>query len=287
MKRTKWKEIRSALVMVLVMVSMLSTATYAWFSLTTSPTVTGLQMTAATTSGLKISEDGIENSYVDAIDISTTQSIEGNKVLTPVSLEDDTKAEFYEPVYAGNEVTGLATNPLADDALSGYVAKYTYYLKSEEASTNVGILTVAPSAQTGTMGVDNGQANIPGTFVRAKDPLDTNSAINAVRVGFLVDNTFVIYEPNNETEDNEGTKAVNSIASSNWPESTVISGTDNKITKGFKNATGDYSSDTLFQVTSSGTKVVMYIWIEGTDDDCVNEIKADEIEAQIQFTIVE
>ena len=56
-KKKKWRDVRSALVMTLLMVAMMSTATYAWFSLTSNPVVNGLQMTAASSEGLKISKD--------------------------------------------------------------------------------------------------------------------------------------------------------------------------------------------------------------------------------------
>lgn len=292
-KAKKRKDIRSAVIMVLVMVAMLSAATYAWFSLSSSPTVTGLEMTAATSGGLKISETGAANTWYDAIDISA-QNTDTNSKLTPVSVLDSDangvyEAKFYEPVYTGNTVTslnGTALNANGDSGLGGYVAKYTYYLKSEEDdSVKVGIITAAPSTQTGTMGIDgNNQANVPGSFVRKTDSSDTNSAINAVRIGFVVDGTMYIYEPNYESVTNTGSHADNGLSTA--PVSNVISGTDGIITKG--NKTGEnYTSIGLFEVNSAGKQITMYIWLEGTDDDCVDQIQADEIEAQIQFTVVE
>ena len=55
-KKRNWKDIRNAFVMFCVMVAMLSTASFAWFTLTDSPTVTSLQLTAATKGGLKVCE---------------------------------------------------------------------------------------------------------------------------------------------------------------------------------------------------------------------------------------
>ena len=44
MKKKKWKDIRSAVTMMCVMLAMISTATYAWFTMSESATVTGLQV---------------------------------------------------------------------------------------------------------------------------------------------------------------------------------------------------------------------------------------------------
>ena len=286
MKKKKWKDIRSALVMVLVMVAMLGTATYAWFSLSNSPTVTGLQMTATTSGGLKICETS-NGTFVNAIDISASTSQSGVKTLSPVSVVDGEVAKFYKPVYSGNTVTGLESSELSN--LDGYVAKYTYYLKSEEAGiVNVGIITADPSKLSGNMGVDsNNQSNLVGSFVRGttgSTGTATQEAIYAVRIGFVVDGKMYIYEPNNESEVNTGSKAVNTVYE---PTSTVISGTDGGITRGYYSTSGDTTSKALFEVTTAGTEVTMYIWIEGTDDDCVDQIQTDQIEAQIQFTVVE
>jgi len=55
-KKRDWKQIRNAFVMVCVAVAMLSTATYAWFTMTNQPSVTGMNMTASSVGGLSVSK---------------------------------------------------------------------------------------------------------------------------------------------------------------------------------------------------------------------------------------
>ena len=43
----------------------------------------------------------------------------------------------------------------------------------------------------------------------------------------------------------------------------------------------------MFTAKEDVQKVTMYIWLEGTDEQCVDQIKTDELEGQIQFAIVE
>lgn len=294
-KKNRRREIRNALTMTFVMVAMLSTATYAWFTLTDSPTVTGLQMTAATSSGLKVCES--ENgTYVDAVAIATNSAHNKNpQELRPVTYTSTGKV-FQKPVYEGNAVTSLEN--LATDALEGHVAKYVYYLKGEaegNASTlNVGLITGDPK-QSASAVVEQGIAKAAGSFVRqrANSTDDTEQdAANAIRIGLLIGNStdLIIYEPNCGIDDGVGSSASTVDATRQSPTSNVISNGDGLIcnTGGTANTPNTNVSDSLFTLTNNtATKVTMYIWLEGTDADCVDEIQTDEMEAQIQFTVIE
>lgn len=277
-KKRNWKDIRNAFVMFCVMVAMLSTASFAWFTLTDSPTVTSLQLTAATKGGLKVCETSTGD-FKNAIELSETQTkLDGKPLkLVPVSPNG---AGFSEPVYTGNTVTGLGPVLTADNDLKGIVAKYKYYLKADEGTVEVGIITGDPG-QTGNLGLNGDVANLEGSFVRQRTVQDgdvaTMNAERAIRVGLVVDNgTMIIWEPNYGTG-NTGTKATNNVPA---PVPKVISNVSGTITTGGSNKT----SEKLFEVGTTPKEVTMYIWIEGTDEDCVNEIKTDGIEAQIQFT---
>ena len=287
-KKRNWKDIRNAFVMFCVMVAMLSTASFAWFTLTSSPTVTNLQMTAAADGGLKISKDG--TTYVNAIDLKDkSNGADANPwKLTPVSVKDAT-ANFYLPVYGATEVTGLETSPLADNQLDGYVAKYEYWLKSEKGDVDVGIIAANVTTLTGSIGIaaDGSKANLAGSFVRPSTVNTTSSAAenaaNAVRIGFHDGTKMYIYEPNQE-QHTTGTVTRFLSPSVSIPTVDVASKTDGSFSTGAGTATN--TSKALFKVGEAGKKITMYIWLEGTDEDCVDQIKTDEIEAQIQFTAI-
>ena len=299
--KKKIRDIRSALVMVLVMVAMLSTASYAWFTLTDSPTVTNMQMTATSGSGLKVCETA-DGTYVDAIDING-QTLDGNgfaKTLKPVSLNGN---GFSEAKYQDGEVVGLkdtilpATTSGPTD-LDGYVLKCEYFLKADSADVPVG-LVFGNVAQTGTLGVNSntGESNLAGSFVRHNTNDDTDSSndlgASAIRVGFLVDsndmNDLIIWEPNADKHQTGG-KSATVANSGNITETINISTNEN----GYMNTSGSYDKNgsgqtslELFKVGTTEVKVTMFIWIQGSDEDCVNEIQTDKMEAQIQFTVVD
>lgn len=289
-KKKKFRDIRNAVVMMCVMVAMMSTASYAWFTLTDAPTVTGMQMTAASTGGLKISWKSDDmNSFKNAIDYKdhpSDQDVSTPKTLVPV--HPTAAGKFAEGKYDGNTVTGLKAN-LSD--LTNYVAHYTVYLKSESAETEtIGIICGDSTANTSTeLGVVNDQPKVGGSLVRAKSggvgDTSTMQAPYAVRVGIVADGTMWIWEPNND-EHNTGDQAVDNVTP--VLEATISSTVRGIITAGGNGEANTNISEGLFTIDTGVTKPVdIYIWLEGTDDDCVDQIKTDYLEAQIQFTVVD
>lgn len=260
--------IRSALVMVCVSVAMLSTATYAWFTVTSNPSVEGLKLTAATKDGLEISWD--ESTWSNSIDINDQPSGQTKTdTLTPVTVTDE-KPTFKEPGSVSGSVvqdSELVDAPTDDAVLyKDYVAKYTYYIRS------------SGSGQV-SVGLAKNDSSDNGCFIRRKDAhTATDEAEEAIRVGFKVGGTWVIYEPNHGSDSSSNSYLPHASGTS-YPVGTKVT----QDTSGsFSGGSGGNSAE-LFKVGSSSTKVEMYIWIEGTDRSCVNGIMTDELEGRIQF----
>lgn len=306
-KKKKLRDIRNALVMVCVMVAMLSTASYAWFTMTSSPTVTGMQMTATSTSGLKVAKADSNGSIdigtlADAVDISVQN--EDPKILKPVTLGTKVTDDlFQEPVYAGTTITKLS--PIKDANLEKYVAKYTYYLVSEadEADEPISIgLICGDATVTGDMGVTSNQANLPGSLVRqtaeSKSESEGNPA-GAIRVALVVSDftsqqtKWIVWEPNNDvfvTDQSTDTTSFDKIDDSALSIIETLDASSDQfgeLTEG-KGTTSDNVTKELFTIKKgSQNKIDMYIWLEGSDLQCIDEIQASDLEAQIQFTVVE
>ena len=304
--KKKLKDIRSAIVMMCVMVAMMSTASYAWFTLSASPTVVGMQMTAAASGGgltiANATESGLADTYYSNIIIKDTNE---TKMLKPVTPNLETVGAFKSPIYTGDTVTGLAAIPEADQKT--YVAKYTYWLKStaNEDGGTVGVGIIVGGQQAGNaMGLSSGDDSTPllnGSFVRPseKNPVakDVDPA-NAVRVGFVLTNTtsqtvreslnkLIIWEPNADNND-VATLAPQTVDNGiNTEIENFIklrSNTDGTIVKG---GSGNIS-DVLFTMENGKeVKIEMYVWLQGSDLQCGNEIQAGNLEAQIQFTAID
>lgn len=287
--KKKFRDIRNAIVMMCVMAAMLSTASYAWFTLTDSPTVTGMNMTAASTGGLVV---GLESNgtFHDAVKVKDSAKL---KVLKPVTPGSELRT-FETGVYSGNKVVDTAKiNNLTD-----YVATYTYYLHSTATSSekelNIGIICgdATKTVDTDMNVTASNTATLGGSIVRAKKGVDKGTAAPyAIRIGLIPEgsSTMYIWEPNNDGIITNPTMAENKVGEPAKPHvSSVMAGT---ITPNKSSVVpGDIPnvSGTLFTMKEGGTiKVDMYVWLEGKDAQCANEIQAGELEAQIQFTVVD
>ena len=331
MKKKKWKDIRSAVTMMCVMLAMISTATYAWFTMSESATVTGLQMTAVTSGGLLVSTD--RANWSSAVDLRGEN--EESAVLTPVSvvtsaLMDVTidnvtfkSPQFQMPKYDGAySVTDLyaASGNTGDDEVYNLTEatfgdraiKKTFYIKEGEgAAVNVGIqivdageiATALKQANAAEVGLVNGQPNYDGSFVVLDTGSLTNAdaaaddALEAVRVGLVIykgandtNPELVIWEPNCDlTALSTATFATNSVPTSKAALAPAVrsnyDGQINSTNPGTIGGTG-YKSGTLFTFDAGdtdGVRVDVFMWFEGQDDSCVNEIMADSIIAQLKF----
>lgn len=316
--KKKFRDIRNALVMMCVMVAMLSTASYAWFTMSDSPTVTGMKMTATTAGGgLEVAnvttEGGSAGTYYAAIKIKDNNT----KSLKPVTPDTTSVGHFLKPVYQGNTVKSATTIGSSEGEYTNYVAKYEFWLKSiGPDDVKVGIVCgdSTGSASMGLAGdVDGGVPNIEGSFVRksiSESGTDT-STINpsyAVRVGFVprevttggtvldpstsgsVLNQMIIWEPNAEANTTSTMRAESTAYDATITENLKIrSTTEGKIMSLTDNTIKEsYTSDALFVLKGeAAVRIEMYVWLQGSDPQCGNEIQAGNLEAQIQFVPVE
>ena len=319
--KKKWREIRSAVTMMCVMAAMLSTATFAWFTMSQNATVNGLQMVAKSSGGLQISED--KTHWFSAIDVNdgvNDANENGYETLLPATLNDTTLVtrsgdtaiipNFKTPNYQGSAVTSVSAITSAN--FDEYVAKTTYYLKNDSTEeVSVQIITADPvesiTNASGKLGLTaNGTANVAGSFVAMVSDGDADNADNmaneAVRVAFVVtpqdtetseqNSTIVVWEPNYTSDaaangstyatDSDSVDAVTPTVRSDWDAGKIMTNTGN----GWQ-VSESYESGALFTIDGSQYATVeMYVWFEGNDPQCVDQIMADGIEVQVEFAVV-
>lgn len=266
--KEKKKDLRKKIILFCVCILLLGSATFAWFSVSNSPKVTNLALVAGTSGNLKIA-DTAAGPFGDMVDLSTGSGGNmRNVVLNPTTTQNG--RDFFAPVYKESRVTGVEAIG-SSDLNTNYVYEKVFYLMAETENTTskirkydiyfVGIKT------------DGG-----GTYIT--DVKSGNAAASAIRISFtLEDGTTVIYEPNTDIHVS-GEHAESSLGNSYGSYETVKQ-LSNRM---FQNATNN-NSERIFTLTeNTPTKVTMRVWVEGTDQDCVNAIAAGEIMGQIQFT---
>ncbi len=296
----------------LILMSLLTVASYTWFSLSRTPRVSDMNMYINSQSGMELSADPLAEEWKlqldfrDLVDVTTK--------LRPITWSDK-EQRFYAAVYGiDGRLTDIPSwQPLTDernankDNLDGYYIKATFFARSGVA---LGV-SLSPAVE-----VDEG-INGSGTYVIGTPLWDPRQifhnnggqgAENAVRIGIRItpvdptgepkDGTseFFIYEPNTDSHIDGTTEyiATPSIdgtehliaedhlirqTSSTWSEAYPVQ--RDVVIKEL----GEFDKDPELFTLNAGdmVKIDLYIWLEGQDVDCTNEINEAQILASIQF----
>lgn len=277
------RKLRSAIVMALVCVMMLSGATYAWFTLSNTAKVNNLTLkvtsegslyVADSEANLSLKKGSLDLNYPNQVLYPCTTSVDGKKMLKPVYASDS--------VVGNTEGFNTSTSYASDSEKKLYYYEKEIWLKIEEvvpdgSSANVYAIT---------LGKNDGVSGTEGTFVHGATTNDNGAnPQNCVRVSFTVGEgdgaTVAVYEPNSDITQVDSVQATDNTGMG-------FVNTHKQNTAGaFVNETGAYyegDSSELFRITgNTPTKVTMRVWFEGTDDQCGNSIQDAQILSQLKF----
>ena len=254
MKATK--KIIPALVMLLVSAVLLSTASYAWFSMNTTVTATGMSVTATVSSNLLIAGDELNSTTIKAESDFITKydgtSITG--ILEPVSTVNGTA--FFYTTNAKADGDAIADEYVAYEVgpfnaaygttnAVGYI-DYVFQLKATNTdTTNAKDIKLTQLDLTYEGATDGNKAYRVAVFA---ENLGTTPTAPAGGVGDLIG----IYSPSGAVNQTDG-KAVNSETGTD----TVLYNGATKVVTVAANSTNYY-------------KVVVRLWLEGEDTTCTN-----------------
>lgn len=281
-KNSATKKLIPAVSMLTVSAMMLSTATYAWFTMNKKVEVTGMQMKTTVDSNLLIADDTLGSNAKKADNLFTTAKLEqeNEKILEPVSTA--TGKEFYYTV-----------NALAN----GDAAKEEYTLYGSEAALTGADATAYLDAFNKAYGLTKSEADgiianeegavpyVDYVFQLKADNTTSNAQyINLTKLDLAYDNAnteqdtavayraavFVndittgtvptdggtllgLYKPSGATNFTDSTKTVSGAA--------AVAGTPTYITTATSWATVPQNSTKYY-------KVVVRFYIEGEDTTC-------------------
>ena len=298
--------------MLIVLMTLLTVASYTWFSLSRTPRVSDMNMYINSQSGMELSADPLAEEWElqldfrDLVDVTTE--------LRPITWSDKNQQFFAASYGADGRLKDIPSwEPLTDernankDNLDGYYIKATFYARSGVATS----VSLSPAVE-----VDEG-INGSGTYVIGTPVWDSQwvlhynggqGAENAIRIGIRITpvdqngepknepSEFFIYEPNTDAHIDDSTEyiATPSIdgtehlidedhlirqTASTWME--VYPVQRNIVMKEL----GEFEeSPELFSLKAGDmVKIDLYVWLEGQDVDCTNEINGAQILASIQF----
>lgn len=298
--------------MLLILFTLLTVASYTWFSLSRTPRVSDMNMYINSQTGLEISDDPLAEEWKLQLDFRDLVDV--TAPLRPITWSDN-RQQF---LFATHSIDGRIMpvsywQSLYDDrnanknTLDGYYIKATIYARSDVAMD----VSLSPAVE-----VDEG-INGSGTYVIGTPVWDAVSVVhsnggqgaeNAIRIGFRVtpvDETgrntgpaseMIIYEPNSDVHSDHNrvyvdTPSIDGSASL-VPNSRLIRQTTSYWSEAYPiqrdviiRRLGDFMDDTkLFSLEAGDmVRIDIYIWLEGQDMDCTNMIRKAQILASIQF----
>ena len=273
------KKLIPALCLLLISAILMGTSTYAWFSMNTQVTATGMQVKAVAESGLLINyvttvgDSGWSNSSdttSPAINLTpaSTATITGNwfhnhsnSSSNAVDYVTDTWTALSitpatTPAAAGTNgarTLGTFVDGVSGDTLNAYV-KYIYYIKSSSASA----ISIGGESDT-YKELDIDKITITG---QNADGLDL---CKSLRVGVVLGSTVKIFAP---FAGATGSYTVGGATS----YSVDAVGTLTTTVTEFAANTDLMTTGSIPAVTSSSpTEVDIYVWFEGEDANCKSD----------------
>lgn len=208
----------------------------------------------------------------------------------------------------GNEDASTDTN----DNTEGHFYKYTFWMRSLKDNATVRLVhgtNLDTDSRTGTYVVQLDKNNTNDvTLINAHDRTATNgsskrvvNAATAMRISIIageVTNTttnYAVYEPMCDKHvadyQSDATKIAKAETTANYDTVKAANAMSSDLLlkqnkDGNFTETGNTNGDSKGFITlkkDTATLVTLYIWIEGTDDDCVNQIELDDLKMQLQF----
>lgn len=286
------RSMRNMIMMVLVCVLMLSAATYAWFTLSETARITNLTMTVGQETGLLIAPDtsvstrternaaGTAGTYSGVLEFKTAGT-EGDGydisgVLLPGTLTAN-GTDVQAPDYNTNgEVSGLKNADAISDTTgattTGHVYKTSFFMRTTDpANVSVKLKGATLNGDASTVPGDG------GTYVL--NASNATYGATAIRIKLSDGTNSIVYRPldgyTNQNADMTAAADVRDVK-------TTVTPTDVQALDGSFGVTQG-----SLEITPTGNRIFMEIWLEGTDTYCVNEIMADQIIGQLEFEVVQ
>ena len=295
----------------LILLLLLTVASYTWFSLTTTPRVSDLSLHVATTSGLELALTPDAEEWVLQLDF--LDMVDETAPLRPVTWSDE-EQQFFAAVYGADGRQTDQWEPLTDEyhannnSIDGYYTLGTFFART---GTNSDI-SLSPAVEVDE-GVQGSGTYLIGTPVWNEETITHENggqgAENAVRVGIRItkvepdgtpiedeDPLFYIYEPNADShldgsEEYIDTPSIDGTetlvpkeqmiiqSASTWTEAYPVE--RNVVIQDL----GEFTTSTKLFAMEAGdiNRIDIYIWLEGQDVDCTNQISQAQILANIQF----
>lgn len=305
------RNMRQTLIMAVLCVVLITGATFAWFTLSDTARISNLTLTVGEATSLLIAEENAGKTGPDVYKSDLPLKTVGDNVrLLPATVKEELSAyTVYKPVYTDDgsdgdlDVTAIdavdtssegtnetfytfdGANAEADEK-DIYFLEKTFYLRTDKDDAEHDVVLKIGEGLDGK-GYLTGEdtTGIKGTYIVAKNGTDVPVASASLRISFECETTSTkgIFEPNTDLA-GSGSFADDERGDTSVADVTVKQNKDGTFV--VTNADGSTDSEALFKITGqTDNKIVMKVWIEGTDAQCVDEISFDSLIGSLKFAL--
>lgn len=300
MKNSKSKVLMTSVIMLVVAVMALTTATYAWFISSTEASVSTITMTAESAEGIRFSVDG--TNWKNTLTLEDLEIDLTDKLFKPTStnFEDNDNDKvwdfYYVDSYDNGQVT-IAEDKAGTDTTPNYIA-FSFYIQLDGTEAAVADGLYLTSAGIECAGELDSALRVAFIYNGIPTPINGEATVDTT-------GTKIVWQPGQEAATEEEAQA---DSYSPLKAATGIDEAGEKVTVAIDNfliPNGNYTGtaigtdhvlDSYFtespafefdQVTPGATqaqyKVTIVIWIEGQDPDCTNAVASQSITADFVF----
>lgn len=294
----------------LILLSLLTVASYTWFAISRTPRVSDLYMFVNSASGLEISMKPDAEEWQLQLDFR--DMVDETSELRPVTWSEKDQI-FYAAEYGFDGRRTGRWHALSDNVnanredVYGYYVKASFYARTGQKTS----IELSPAIE-----VDEGLQG-HGTYLIGYPDWDSDRVVHsnggkgaesAVRIGIRITpvdskgistggaSKFFIYEPNSNMHLDGSTEYVKTPSIDGdetlVPEDRLILQTSSTWSEAYpveRNVVirdlGEFTTDTSLWVLEQDEiiRIDLYVWLEGQDVDCTNQIERAQILASIQF----
>ena len=297
-----------SVVAVVFAVVALGTTTFAWFSASTTASVSNIDLNVQTAGGILISLDGT-NWSTTVTGAEVLNKISGNKVLNAVTLTGNSTTPVWRAIKETDGSLDTATDQLEK------VVTFTIHIKSTDANNGQSV-TLAADTNATEVTFDTAGVTL---FTNASNTTDGATAIgsntkfrvnpaNALRIGVssgaaIAANQTILEPVHAVTTSEPSTAAVTKTAVLGTTKQTVANNlalnyfasvrkmTVNTSVEGTVDYTGvDASQENgvIANLSANATvQLTFALWIEGYDPSCVDAILAKQVSTALTFKATE
>ena len=305
-KNLRKKALIPALAMALASIIALSGVTYAWFTTGNSATVGTLDVNVQTANGIQISLDAstwksniTSTDIINAVNnsqnvnIQFPQSSDGIVPVSTAGYVENGKMKMFKGELKNGALT--STEEIESTSLEGNFIAFDLYFKASGADQVLTLKYGATQSYVKCINLaDSGKDSTIGTEKAVRVAfLPMGVAQNAAGARALKDveggRASLIWEPN-MNERASGVEAESGRLGYDGLKSAFSSTALEEITsKGYAEAmpeTFDGEKD-IVTLKSGINKIRVYIWLEGQDVDCVNDISFADFATNLYFSVPE